>query len=137
MCVCVCLFQDGKITCTFQVSRKGVLCHEKCVRHLAVTPSGNHLVSGGDDGEVKVWVVTSSTLGTPEAATNRQPHLAHRRTVHTGRGPITNLTIKQISREVSLSCFYFVRYFIWVITQFFLIYITKSVLSSALLLYFG
>lgn len=83
-----------------EVSRKGVLCHEKCVRHLAVTPSGSHLVSGGDDGEVKVWMVTNSTLGSHEASAKRRPHLAHRRTIHTGRGPITNLTIKQISREV-------------------------------------
>lgn len=83
-----------------EVSRKEVLCHEKSVRHLAVTPSGNHLITGGDDGEVKVWVVTSSTLDTPDATTTRLPHLAHKRTVHTGRGPITNLAIKQISREV-------------------------------------
>ena len=72
------------------------------MRHLAVTPSGSHLVSGGDDGEVKVWVVTNSTLGSHEAAGKRRPHLAHRRTIHTGRGSITNLAIKQISREVSL-----------------------------------
>lgn len=90
----------------FQVSRKGVLCHEKSVRHLVVTPSGNHLVTGGDDGEVKVWVVTSSTLDTHDTTTTRLPHLAHRRTVHTGRGPITNLALKQITREVSLDIFH-------------------------------
>lgn len=76
-------------------------CHQKSVHHLVVTASGNHLITGGDDGEVKVWSVIDTTLGTQKNTKARDPHLALQRTVHMGRGPITNLSMLHTEREVS------------------------------------
>lgn len=83
-----------------QVSSKGVTCHEKSVQCLAVTVSGNHLITGGDDGEVKIWSVVNRVLGIRRNTMSHDPNLALQRIVHTGYGPITNLTVLHIEREV-------------------------------------
>ncbi|XP_042237295.1 WD repeat-containing protein 18-like isoform X2 [Homarus americanus] len=82
-----------------QVSSKGVECHPKPVRCLAVTASGNRIVSGGDDGEVKVWSVINKAAGFIGNTKAHDPHLALQRVVHNGRGPITNLSLLHIHRE--------------------------------------
>ncbi|KAK3895844.1 hypothetical protein Pcinc_000459 [Petrolisthes cinctipes] len=80
------------------VGDAGSSCHEKAVTHIAVTASGNRVVTGSDDGEVKVWTVTSTSLGTNDTITT--PHLAIQRTIHTARGTITNLCVLRMEREV-------------------------------------
>lgn len=64
---------------------------------MAVTALGNRLVTGGEDGEVKMWSVTDASLGTDAPC---RPRLAIHRTIHTGRGAITNLLITRMEREV-------------------------------------
>ncbi|XP_076063738.1 WD repeat-containing protein 18 isoform X2 [Oratosquilla oratoria] len=73
-----------------EVSDKGCQCHEKAVRHIVVSPSGNTIVTGGDDEEVKVWALSG----------NAKPQLSFLRTVHTGRGAITNLALLAIDRQI-------------------------------------
>lgn len=80
-----------------QVTSRGIECHQKSVRCVAVTASGNHLVTGGDDGVVKVWSVIAADLTTMGNAKNS--HIALQRVVHMGRGPITNLSIMHTERE--------------------------------------
>ncbi|KAK3856800.1 hypothetical protein Pcinc_036904 [Petrolisthes cinctipes] len=81
------------------VGDAGSSCHEKAVTHMAVTASCNRVVTGSDDGEVKVWTVTSTSLGTNDTTTTT-PHLAIQRTIHTARGTITNLCVLRMEREV-------------------------------------
>jgi len=75
-----------------QVTHGGSLCHSKGVRFLAVTSSGSTLITAGDDGEVKVWSLTIASLHHPE--------LALQRTLHSGRGAITNLAVVATDRQV-------------------------------------
>ncbi|KAK4288221.1 hypothetical protein Pmani_038736 [Petrolisthes manimaculis] len=83
------------------VSEEGSSCHEKAVTHIAVTASGNRVLTGSDDGEVKVWTVTSTSLGTNTINdTIITPHLAIQRTIHTARGTITNMCVLRMEREV-------------------------------------
>lgn len=85
---------------TSQVSRRGVECHQKSVRCLVVTTSGNHLVTGSDDGEVRVWQITNMVEGGHMGTKVHSAHLALKRIVHMGRGPITNLAVLYTDREV-------------------------------------
>ncbi|XP_045609756.1 WD repeat-containing protein 18 isoform X2 [Procambarus clarkii] len=82
-----------------QVTSRGVECHQKAVKCLAVTTSGNQLVTGGDDGEVKVWSVISGGQGTLGSNKVNDSHIALQRVVHMGRGPVTNLSIVRTERE--------------------------------------
>lgn len=75
-----------------QVTHEGSLCHSKGVRFLAVTSNGNTLITAGEDGEVKVWSITSASLHHPE--------LALQRTLHSGRGAVTNLSVVATDRQV-------------------------------------
>ncbi|CAL4128915.1 unnamed protein product [Meganyctiphanes norvegica] len=75
-----------------QVTHGGSLCHTKGVRFLTVTSSGSTLLTAGEDGEVKVWSITTASL--------HQPELALQRTLHSGRGAVTNLAVVATDRQV-------------------------------------
>lgn len=75
-----------------QVTHEGSLCHNKGVRFMEVTSLGNVLVTAGEDGEVKVWTITSTSL--------KAPSLALQRSLHSGRGAITNLAVVATDRQV-------------------------------------
>nr|XP_027213259.1 uncharacterized protein LOC113806334 [Penaeus vannamei] len=81
-----------------QVSSNNI-CHTNSVRHIAVTTTGNQLVTGGEDGDVKVWSIAGLPLASLENASNHNPSLALQKVVHTGRGRINNLAILRTDRE--------------------------------------
>ncbi|XP_066985288.1 WD repeat-containing protein 18 isoform X2 [Macrobrachium rosenbergii] len=81
-----------------EVFKLGTKCHEDAIRCIAVTTSGNQVITGGDDGEVKVWSLTNVAQGTT-SSTAKHPHFALQRLLHTGRGPVTNLMSYKIDRE--------------------------------------
>ncbi|XP_063615573.1 uncharacterized protein LOC134788667 [Penaeus indicus] len=75
------------------------MCHTNSVRHIAVTTTGNQLVTGGEDGDVKVWSIAGLPLASLENASKHDPSLALQKIVHTGRGRINNLAILRTDRE--------------------------------------
>lgn len=78
-------------------------CHEGAVTSLAFLLSGHTVLSAGMDGEVKVWAmegrsagIASLEAGAVEGARHR---LALQRTIHRGKGAITNMLTLQLNRR--------------------------------------
>lgn len=83
-------------------------CHEGAVSSARFLLSGNTLVSAGDDGEVKVWGVEERTDTTAtfdsQSTTANNHRLALQRTIHRNKGPVSNLMVMLIDRQVSIAC---------------------------------
>lgn len=79
-------------------------CHSGPVTGVRLLSSGCGLVTSGEDGEVKVWAVEQGVLNLATLANDTvTPHrLAHQRTIHKNKGPVTNMEVLLTERQVRI-----------------------------------